>query len=50
VLEEYLSQQIKDETYDPLANLALLKLIQFNENLVPQPDEDDASPDTITVC
>jgi hypothetical protein len=26
VLEEYLSAQIKDDTYDSMANLALLKL------------------------
>jgi len=48
VLEEYLSAQIKDDTYDSMANLALLKLIQFNPELV-QPNDDPDSPDTITL-
>lgn len=48
-LEDYLAQQVSNDEYDPYANLALLKLIQFNEQLG-QPDVDDPdSPDTVSL-
>lgn len=34
LLEEYLQQQLTSDTYDLLANLALLKLYQFNPSLL----------------
>ncbi|KEI37027.1 uncharacterized protein L969DRAFT_34171, partial [Mixia osmundae IAM 14324] len=36
LLEAYVTSQVNDRTYDPLANLAILKLVQFNPDLVPQ--------------
>ncbi|GBB88444.1 hypothetical protein RclHR1_00150040 [Rhizophagus clarus] len=34
ILEEYLSTQLQNEEYDLMANLAILKLYQFNPHLV----------------
>ncbi|CAD6569036.1 MAG: hypothetical protein CYPHOPRED_003031 [Cyphobasidiales sp. Tagirdzhanova-0007] len=46
VLEDYLALQIREDSYDSLANLALLKLLQFNPDSVVVPDDPD-EPDTI---
>ncbi|CAG8557607.1 9130_t:CDS:2 [Ambispora leptoticha] len=34
ILEEYLTTQLQNEEYDLMANLAILKLYQFNPHLV----------------
>jgi len=48
VLEDYLGSQVTSDEYDPLSNLALLKLMQFNPELAQSNDNPD-SPDTITL-
>ncbi|KAI8443743.1 armadillo-type protein [Phakopsora pachyrhizi] len=54
VLEDYLAQQFNEVFYDPLANLATLKLYQFNPDLVPLAAENPSNPieaihDSITI-
>ncbi|MBW0531583.1 hypothetical protein O181_071298 [Austropuccinia psidii MF-1] len=54
VLEDYLAQQYDRVFYDPLANLATLKLYQFNPDLVPLAAEHPTNPieaihDSVTV-
>ncbi|CAG8648153.1 6896_t:CDS:2, partial [Paraglomus occultum] len=34
ILEEYLGAQLQNEEYDLMANLAILKLYQFNQHLI----------------
>ncbi|EGG08530.1 uncharacterized protein MELLADRAFT_77342 [Melampsora larici-populina 98AG31] len=54
VLEDYLASQFNEVFYDPLANLATLKLYQFNPDLVPLAAENPSNPieaihDSVTV-